>query len=1553
MSKKDEHTLTGGIEDFNNAEQTVTGGIEDFRREGQTVTGGLEERKAPGTESLEAGEFVEKVDWEIGDVIDGKYEVLKVLGQGAMGIVYKVHHREWNLELAVKMPLLHLVANEALKARFIIEAQTWVDLGLHPNIVQCWYVRELGEIPRVFMDYLEGGSLKDWIQAGNVTPGEWDKILDLTIQACDGLGYAHEHGVEVHRDVKPGNMLMTPGGELRVTDFGIAKREGSSDGEGKNIIIASDDKQHTMTMTGTDLGTPEYSAPEQWGKARHADARADIYALGGVLFEMCCGRRPFDDKTHNDSPYVIISRHLFSPAPDPRDFNKDIPDILADLMLRCLAKESNKRPHSMAELREQLALIYKEIVGKPYRRNVPQAAELRSNALNNRAVSLLDLGQAEQALATWDDALKLDAYHPESVYNKALWEWHTCKIADDEALRRLEHAKHANRRVSMLLGLVHLEREAADEAEQEFAAALDDPEFIMSGSIWQALGDTQMAQANYDEAEQSYQKVLELIPDDPEGLQRLTLAQKKTRLSGEQVLFPWKHCAQIVEGHRKGITAVAVTPDGRHVVSGSRDKTLKLWDLDTRQYLQTFKGHPEQVTAVTVTPDGRFIISGSCDNTLRLWELASGELLETFEGHKDRVSALGIAPDGQHVVSASWDQTLRLWDISTGKCLRVFKGHQDQVTTAAITPDGQSIVSGSEDGTRRVWDISTGKCVHIYKGKWFAKFLEAFEAVTLAVTSDGEYAVSGGWDNVLRMWNLKTGQKVWSSTKHQNRITAITMTPDGQCIVTGSRDKTVRLWDLERGGNTRTFEGHKKQVNAVAVTPDGHTIISGSDDSSLKLWNIKTAACFRTFEGYHGHQQDITTLAITPNGKYAVSGSLDKTLKIWELQNTTCRRTCKGHRKEVTALCITHDGEFAVSGSADTTLKLWNLSTAQCVHTYKGHKRTVTTVKITPDGNFILSGSSDKTLRLWDSNTGECCQIFEGHKKAVNAVEISSDGEFAVSGSADMTLRVWNLTTGHCTNTLKGRAHVTAITETPDGHAVIVGKSGGVLQLRDLKTMTCQQVFQGHKKQVTSAVMTIDGRFIVSAGEDGTIRLWDCATTKCLRTFGIHQGHLTSVAVTPNGQAMLSGGPDGILRIWNLEPNALHYEASIHACRQHGHKELEASKEHFQKLLYWAHSSWETKKVTAAYRYLTQARAVPGYERASAALALNAKLGTALPRKHLREGWFVHTLHGHKKGISAVAVTPDGRFAISGSQDATLRLWDVASAECVRIYKGPEQNITAVAITPDGRFVVSGSEDKTLHLWDIKSAKCLRTYTGHTQRITTLAIFPYGRFILSGSDDRTMRLWNPATAKCLQTFKGARKNITAMAIAPDNQFFVSGTEDGMLAVWNLTTVKHSKTFQGAKPVQSFKAHQRGITTAAVTSDGRFILSGSKDATLRLWNPGTAKNLITFKGHLDTVTGVTITPDARFALSGSDDKTLRLWDILTGAALWIFEGHQKEVKAVAMTPDARFAISGGDDTTLRIWELDWELEPDEKVVVSKREKESKNPGFMSQIFSKLK
>jgi len=1563
MSEKENQTLTGGIGNTPQDKQRLTGGKGTSSKDDQTLTGGISpasQKKRASKISAGAGksvhtsthmvgvgtgELVDKVNWEIGDIIDGRYEVVAVIGRGGKGIVYKINHLEWQLELAVKMPLANLVADEVSKARFVREAQTWVNLGLHPNIVQCWYVRELGGIPRVFMDYVGGGSLKDWIKTGKVRPGEWDKILDLIIQACDGLHYAQEHGVEVHRDVKPGNMLLMENGELFVTDFGIVKRGGDIETEEEEETSQPlDSSQYTITMTGSELGTPEYGAPEQWGKAKHADTRADIYALGIVLFELCCGRRPFDERGHREPPHVLIGRHLSTPPPDPKEFNKDMPNDLVETILRCLAKKPEERPKSMTVLREKLVSIYDKVTGKNYRRPVPQAVKLRSDALNNRAVSLLDLGKKEEALTAWKESLKLDPYHPESIYNQALLEWRECKITDDDVVRQLEETTHAGGRSWLYLGFIHLERTAADEAEEVLFDALEDPELATNGVIWRALGDAQMAQDKYAEAKKAYQRSLELIPGDFGSLEGQRLAQVKTRQRKGQIIFPWQHCYYAFEGgHEKGITTVAMSPNGRFVVSGSQDMTLRLWDITKRACLWTAKGHEDEVSTVAVTPDERFVVSGSRDRTLRLWDLTTGKILRVFRGHTDWVTAVAVTPNGRFIVSGSRDHTLRLWNIATGKCVWASQKHRSWITAVAVTPNGRFILSTHDEENLYLWDIATGKRV---ERKYYGSSLEglgftASAMSALFITLDGRFVVSGSQNKTIRLWNFKTGEVIHTYQGHGGNITSVAMTPDGQFIVSGSDDATLRLWNVKTGECLWISDRHEEDVTAVAMDPNGQFIISGSWDKTLRQLDIKTGKSPWTFRGQQGHQEGVTSVAIAPRGRFAVSGGKDKTLQLWDFRTARCLRTFEGHSKEVTAVVITPDGQFAVSASRDATLWLWELAKTKKLRSFEGHKKDVTAVAVTPDGRFVISGSDDLTLRLWDLTTAKCLRIFEGHKGGITSVAMIPGERSVISASKDNTLRLWDLATAKCLRIFEGhKATVTTVAVSPKGLFIVSGSDDRTLRLWDPSTAKCFQILKGHKESVTAVVVPANERFVISASKDKTLRLWDLETTRCLRTFTGHQKSVTSMAVTPDGQFALSGSDDSTLRLWNLELEAQYHEATIQVCRQKSHRDVQSATQHFRQQMSWAQAALETGKAVTAYKYLTHARSIPGYERAPELLTFNATISKTLPRKSLRGKWLLRIFKGHNKGVTTVVVTPDERFVVSGSKDTTLRMWDLVTAKCTRIFKGHEQSITAGMITPDGRFVVSGSEDATLRLWDLATAKCLRTYKGHKQSVTAITMTQYGRFIVSGGKDKTLRIWNPSTTKCLQTLTGHKQSVTTIAVTPDKRFIVSGSEDKTLRLWDPTT---------AKCLQAHKGHKESVTTVAVAPNGQFVISGSMDKTLRLWNISSGKCRRILKGHEDGVTSVVITPDARFAISGSKDKTLRLWNLITGECIWVFERHKQGINSVVITPDGRFVISGSDDKTLWLWELDWELDTKETALSGSAEGDQ-NASLMNRITS---
>ncbi len=552
-----------------------------------------------------------------------------------------------------------------------------------------------------------------------------------------------------------------------------------------------------------------------------------------------------------------------------------------------------------------------------------------------------------------------------------------------------------------------------------------------------------------------------------------------------------------LEGHTSLVTSVSVTPDGRRAVSGSWDKTLRVWDLESGQCLRTLQGHSNWVESVSVTPDGRRAVSGSDDKTLRVWDLESGQCLRTLGGHSQVVKSVSVTPDGRRAVSGSDDKMLRVWDLESGQCLRTLEGHGSVVTSVSVTPDGLRALSASNDGTLRVWDLESGQCLRTLVGY-------SGMGPSVSLTPDGRRALSargwgnlGRWEKTLRVWDLESGQCLRTLGGHSQVVKSVSVTPYGRRAVSGSDDGTLRVWELESGQCLRVLEGHSDVVSSVSVTPDGRRAVSGSDDHALQVWDLETGSCLHVLEG--GYTDLIESLSVTPDGRRAVLGRNDGTLGMWELESGQCLRVLEGHKSSVTSVSVTPDGRRAVSGSFDKTLRVWELESGQYLAMLEGHSEGVTSVSATPDGRRAVSGSWDKTLRVWDLDSGHCLRTLEGHSEGVTSVNVTPDGRRAVSGSWDKTLRLWDLESGECLRTLEGHSRgVWSVSVTPDGRRAVSGSFDKTLRVWELESGQCLRVLEGHKSWVWSVSATPDSGHSISGSSDKTLRVWDLETGACL-----------------------------------------------------------------------------------------------------------------------------------------------------------------------------------------------------------------------------------------------------------------------------------------------------------------------------------------------------------------------------------------------------------------------------------------------------------------------
>ena len=292
-----------------------------------------------------------------------------------------------------------------------------------------------------------------------------------------------------------------------------------------------------------------------------------------------------------------------------------------------------------------------------------------------------------------------------------------------------------------------------------------------------------------------------------------------------------KALVAVLRGHAFEVTSVSCSSDGQWIVSGSGDRTVRVWDARSSAELAVLYGHARGVTSVSCSPDARRIASGSKDNTVRVWDAESGSELIVLRGHEGVVTSVSYSPDGRQIASGSWDRTIRVWDAESGAELIVLRGHKGEVTSVSYSPDARWIASGSSDTTVRVWDAISGAELAVLRG-------HGGSVNSVSYNCDGQSIVSGSSDKIVKIWNAESGVELAVLRGHENSVTSVSCSPDALRIASGSIDTTVRVWDAKSGAELAIFRGHPSLVRSVSYSPDGLRIISGSWDYTACVWNV-------------------------------------------------------------------------------------------------------------------------------------------------------------------------------------------------------------------------------------------------------------------------------------------------------------------------------------------------------------------------------------------------------------------------------------------------------------------------------------------------------------------------------------------------------------------------------------------------------------------------------------------------------------------------------------------------------------------------------------------
>ncbi|MFS8117617.1 MAG: protein kinase domain-containing protein, partial [Microcoleus sp.] len=325
----------------------------------------------------------------------------------------------------------------------------------------------------------------------------------------------------------------------------------------------------------------------------------------------------------------------------------------------------------------------------------------------------------------------------------------------------------------------------------------------------------------------NYEGCISQIPTVAKTSSSYTSAQKLQEQC--QSGLRWKNAkVKNFAQHSDAVGSVAFSPDGLMLASGSKDKTIQIWDLATGKSIRTFAGDSSTVWSVTFDSSGTKLATGTGFWRVMLWDLNTGQATRILD-HTASVWSVALSPDGQLIASGSGDKTTKISDATTGSLIYNLPDHTDFVYSVAFTPDGKSLVSASKDKKITIVDVATGKLLKTLEG-------HGDQVRSVAVSPDGKTIVSGSYDESIKIWNLETGDLIRSIKGHSDDIVSVAISPDGKFIASGSKDKTIKLWDFDTGELLNTLTGHTDEVYVVTFSPDGKTIASGSKDNTIKLW---------------------------------------------------------------------------------------------------------------------------------------------------------------------------------------------------------------------------------------------------------------------------------------------------------------------------------------------------------------------------------------------------------------------------------------------------------------------------------------------------------------------------------------------------------------------------------------------------------------------------------------------------------------------------------------------------------------------------------------------
>lgn len=1469
-------------------------------------------------EQIRAGELTPETAVAARQSIRG-YELREHLGRGSFGSVYRAYQPVIGRDVAVKVILPQYANRPDFIRRFEVEAQLVARLE-HPHIVPLYdYWRE-PDGAFLVMRWLRAGSLRHALKRG---PWRVETAVRLLDQVAAALAAAHRQGV-VHRDVKPGNILLDEDNNAYLSDFGIA-----------TLVepFAAAGQQVPPSPESGFTGTPEYVSPELIHGAE-VTPRADIYSLGVVLYELLTGRHPFPNLPLAD----LLQRHLHDPLPPATAVRPDLPAAVDDVIQSATAKDPNGRyPDALA-------------LAAAFRRAVQPAAEspqpAASREIQNPYLGLRPFQEADAANFFGREALTqtlvdrlgdgrflavvgpsgsgkssvvkaglIPALRHGALPGSADWfitqmtpgarpleELESALLrvavnpppsllaqlqADERGLLRAVKRALPDDSSELLLVIDQFEAlftQTADEATRAFfldslVTAVTDPgsRLRLVVTLRADLYDRPLQYADFGRLLRAHQETV--LPLTAEELAAaITGPAERVGLALETGLAP----AMIADLHRQpgalpllqfALTELVERREGRTLTRADYTKMGGVAGALSRRAESLFADLDETEQDAARQLFLRLVTLGD-DETITRRRAPYAELLALTP---DENAAAIIEQYGRYrLLTFDHDPATRAptVELAHEALLQAWPRLRQWLDEGRADLRQQRLLA-----TAAVeWQQADQDASFLLRGARLEQFAAWAERTHLAVTSaEREFLDASLVARKQRQAAEAARQAHEAALERRSRQRLRALVGVLLAATAVAVALTIFAFSQNRIARAEARQATARELAAAAVS---NLDVDPERSALLAMHAIsETVAAGETTvpEAVDALHQSIVRL----RGRYTLpdTGSPACTGQIW----------CSD-------LAYSPDGGLLATTGVDGRAHVWDAETGALLLTLAGHEGPVIGVAFHPQGSHVATAGADGMAALWpvadllaggETESDAPAVTFAGHEGNVVNVAFSADGALLATASRDDTARIWDAASGETVLVLSGHeSSVRDVVFTADGEFLITGSSDTTVRIWDLATGKAVAVLEGHERNVYDVALAPDGTLLASASSDGTVQLWPLSwddegvSVGDPRTMvaGDHSGIVYGVAFSGDGTLLATGGVDAKARLWDV-----------------------ASGE--QQLALAGHGGPLTNLAFSPDGRTLASGSLDGTVRAWDVTAAGGR------------EWL--TLAGHRDVSFDVRYSADGRFLATASFDGTAMIWDAATGERRHTLMTSPAPVAAAVFSPDGQRLATASFDGTVTLWDTASGELLLTLAGHQEPVVDVAFHPEGNLLATAGKDGTARLWDAADGAEVHVFTEPEADVERVAFSPDGRWLAAVGLDGAARIFDVA---------GREQVSVLTGHDGWVLGVAFSADGSRLATTGDDRRVIVWDVSDATNpqrLLTLTGHQGDVWGAAFSPDGATLATISFDGLVKLWDVgdseLESANREILSlGPGNDGREVAFSPDGRFLATTSGSGLVRVY-----------------------------------